>query len=175
MKILSHYGDRVIMQQTRGITYKEILGKLGIRYHELPLQEDVLVYNDYGTKKYVYISPLQKENGILENVFTLDRIPDDMDWERLENDCIGQLEGKPPCKMQTKAHWLVMQALQTAAEEAAREKVDEASAEWWIFPSPVTPAAFQKALAGLGYSASDISKMDHYDIGETFLNEMLNI
>lgn len=105
----THYGVDVTAQYIDG-RFKEILREHGIKYTESPiLTHDVIEYDTNDKHKYACIEPYGEN---LEYVCITERIPLDLDWKALMDDCReqGTPNHKEPQKLETKAHKIIEEA-----------------------------------------------------------------
>lgn len=105
----THYGVDVTAQYIEG-RFKEILREHGIKYTEAPiLIHDVIEYDTNDKHKYACIEPCGENS---EYVCITERIPLDLNWKALMDDCKeqGSPNNKEPQKLETKAHKIIEEA-----------------------------------------------------------------
>lgn len=105
----THYGVDVTAQYIEG-RFKKILRENGIKYTEAPiLIHDVIEYDTNDKHKYACIEPCGENS---EYVCITERIPLDLNWKALMDDCKeqGSPNNKEPQKLETKAHKIIEEA-----------------------------------------------------------------
>lgn len=163
MKIVKHYGEDVIIQYCND--FRKALREQGIKFIDLPIKShEIITYEKDGRRSYVVINKI--EDG--EKTYMTRQIPLDMDWEKLITDCDEQtINGKEPMEMETKAHMLIDEAA------ALARKFNCETGEFTFNLSEPTAKEIVVMLIRGGYSVADILQMDHHDIDEEFLNELI--
>lgn len=107
----THYGVDVTAQYIDGKgRFKKLLKEHGIKYTEAPiLTQDIIEYDANGKHKYACIEPCGENS---EYVCITERIPLDLNWKALMDDCREQdfPNNKEPQKLETKAHKIIEEA-----------------------------------------------------------------
>ena len=162
-----HYGIEVVYQQLMNCSFRDELKKSGIKYTDLPLLEnDVLVYTLDGKTKYACITCRPGIECSIENVYLTDTVPLDMSWSNLILDCEQQRKGEQPMLPKTKAKVICDKALEIA-ENHMSTNADS------IDVLEVTPQEFRLAVIHMGYDPQELLEMDHWDVDDDFLKEMI--
>lgn len=162
MNKYTHYGEEVIVQSVDIFRFFESAKENGINLEELPILEyRVFRYQKDGKEKFALILPEAEE------MYTTEKIPVDLSWENLIDDCRSQERGDAPAELMTKAKLICDKAVKFA------EKIDKEKHEDDLFYIPeVSPRMFRLGLIDLGFSFDDLREMNHHDVDDGFLREM---
>lgn len=163
MKIVKHYGEDVIVQYCKD--FRNVLREQGVKFIDIPIKShEVITYEKDGRRIYVIINRI--EDG--EKTYMTHQIPLDMDWEKLITDCDEQtINGKEPMEMETKAHMLINEAVTLA------RKFKCETGEFTFNLSEPTAKEIVVMLLRCGHTVADILQMDHHDIEDEFLDELI--
>lgn len=166
MNKFKHYGKDVWRQALFETNWVEELKKSGLEYTALPdLEHEVYKYINDGNERYalVYYPDIPEED--LQEVYIIEKIPDDLSWDNVIEDYRQQSRGHDPMKLPTRARLLYDEA-DRIAYEWEKEDPDFAKNFWHRPTGYIDPKRFKSALTLLGTSIEELKKMDHSDTPE---------
>lgn len=166
-----HYNRvvRVFSKDSRSFT--DLLRKNNIIYEEIPIVNPYVIRFSYAGKTvYACYSSLFPGRFI----YFTDVYPADGDWMRLMVDVRDQnMSGKEPVKMPSKAGVIVKEAYKMMRKYIPAGENEEGSSS----KKPLTEkemSLMKDMIYNMNYSIEDLTKMDHHDVDEAFLDKILN-
>lgn len=162
-----HYEKDVWVQTFTDTNWIEELKKSGIEWTALPyLDHEVYKYIKDGKERYALIYYPDVPEEALQEVYIIEKIPDDLSWDNIIEDYRWQRNGENPMKLPTRARLLYDEAFHRAYEWE-KENDENFAKNLWHRPSGyVDPKEFKLALMSLGTSIEELKKMEHEDTPE---------
>ena len=159
-----HYGVEVLYQ-TIEHSFEEDLKSQNIAYTILPILEHRIVkYSIENKTRYALIRTLNVPEEYIEEIFITERMPDDMNWNRLMEDCRNQIHKENPMEMETFARVMWDKARNMVYENASK-RLD------YLTWNP-DKKDYEAAIIILGSTIGELLEMDHHDVPE--LEELIN-
>lgn len=179
MKTFTHYGIQVVRQVT-DISFKSTLRKAGYEYIELAIapEIDVVKYKKNEEERYAFICPIDGMGDYGEVVYITSKTPDDCNWNLLQLDVEGQVNGKEPMERKTR----VMMLLELAEKNACKimgleDEKNNKNIDFSYLPDIAYKEELMKLikryLAINDVDPQDMMIMEHYDVSEEFLEELM--
>lgn len=154
----THYGERVLVQVLEH-RFEQDLRKANIEYIVLPLLDhEVFKYNVEGNTRYALVVSCGNFEQDCWEIYIVEHIPDDMDWNKLVDDCKRQRDGHESIKLPTRAKILYDKALEMAFEAGSPEDPMD------YFMHEPTKEEINLALITLGSSVKKLLAEDHHDV-----------
>ena len=101
-----------------------------------------------------------------QEVYIIEKIPDDLNWDNIVKDYRWQSRGDEPMKLPTRARLLYDEA-DHRAYEWEKEENPERFTDWRnLQAGHIDPKQFRLALMSLGTSLEELKEMDHEDTPE---------
>lgn len=166
MNKFKHYGKDVWVQTFTETNWIEGLKKNGLEYVALPdLEHEVYKYVKNGKERYALINYPDVPEEALQEVYIIEKIPDDLSWDNIIEDHRQQSRGYEPMKLPTRARLLYDKA-DHIAYELEKEDSDFAKNFWHRPTGYIDSKRFKSALTLLGTSIEELKEMDHSDTPE---------
>lgn len=117
MNKFKHYGKDVWVQTFTETNWVDGLKKNGLEYVALPdLEHEVYKYVKNGKERYALIHYPDVPEEALQEVYIIEKIPDDLSWDNIIEDYRQQSRGYEPMKLPTRARLLYDKADHIAYE-----------------------------------------------------------
>lgn len=161
---LTHYGVAVLVQSLDS-SFEDDLEKAGIDYVLLPVAEHkIYKYTTQGQTRYALVTFPNVPEEYREEVYITSQIPDDMDWDKLVEDCRNQANGEEPAQLPTHARVMYDRAV-ALVENEHRENGKMADFLSWLTWKPQAKD-INFALISFGSSIIELLQEDHHDLPE---------
>ena len=139
MKEFKHYGKEVWRQVLSETNWVEELKKSGLEYVALPdIEHEIYKYVKDGKERYALIHYPDVPEEYWQEVYIIEKIPDDLNWDNIVKDYRWEKEENP----ERFTDWRNLQA------------------------GHIDPKQFRLALMSLGTSLEELKEMDHEDTPE---------
>lgn len=167
MNKFKHYGKDVWRQAFTEKTWVEELKKSGLEYTALPdIEHEIYKYIKDGNERYALVYYPDIPEDALQEVYIIEKIPDDLSWDNIIEDYRQQSRGYEPMKLPTRARLLYDEA-DHRAYEWEKEENPERFTDWRNLQAGHSdPKQFRLALMSLGTSIEELKEMDHSDTPE---------
>ena len=161
---LTHYGVDVLVQSLDS-SVEDDLKKARIDYVLLPIVEHkIYKYTTQGQTRYALVTYPNIPEEYREDVYITSQIPDDMDWNKLVEDCKNQGMGEEPAQLPTHARVMYDKAVENV-ENMHSQKEEKQNLLDWLSWKPKTKD-INYALLSLESSISELIREDHHDVPE---------
>ena len=167
MEKIKHYGRDVWVQTFTEKNWVAELKKSGLEWTVLPyLEHEVYKYIKDGKERYALIYYPDVPDEALQEVYIIEKIPDDLSWDNIIEDYRWQRRGEEPMKLPSRARLLYDEAVHRAYEWEKENNKDFAKSFWRRSAGYVDPKEFRLALMSLGTNIDELKEMDHSDTPE---------
>jgi hypothetical protein len=167
MNKFKHYGKDVWRQASSIRNWVKELKESGLEYTALPdLEHEVYKYIKDGNERYALVYYPDVPEEALQEVYIIEKIPDDLSWDNIIEDYRQQSRGYDPMKLPTRARLLYDEAFHRAYEWEKEDNPDFAKNFWHRPAGYVDPEQFKLAIMSLGTSIEELREMDHSDTPE---------
>ena len=167
MKEFLHNGERVVYQQTLGVSFLSLLNDKGIIPEELPIEDmsyRVFKYEIDGVKRYACVMKLISQDEYSENVYITWTVPED-GFYNMMMDVLLQEEGKEPQPIRSRLSVAIELAEKEAHEWIAQKYSNEERMGWIVtgivgYPEEVQKDfdfTFKLYMNKYGYNSSILS------------------
>lgn len=167
MKKFKHYGKDVWVQTFTETNWIDGLKKNGFEYVALPdIEHEIYKYVKDGKERYALIHYPDVPEEYWQEIYIIEKIPDDLNWDNIVKDYRWQSRGDEPMKLPTRARLLYDEA-DHRAYEWEKEENPERFTDWRnLQAGHIDPKQFRLALMSLGTSLEELKEMDHEDTPE---------